>query len=104
MTWYDEYFNLEEKIELMQEDNEKMKREIQRRTERYVNNEVEYRKEIGELERELRLKKRFEEWPQSWKNNAELEQKHMANVNEIDAAINANIDHYEEQLKSLEDE
>ena len=42
-TWYDEYFLLEEKIERMQEENEKMKREITRRTERYVKNEAEYR-------------------------------------------------------------
>ena len=43
MTWYEEYFSLEEKIEQMQEENEKMKREIARRTERYVKNEKEYR-------------------------------------------------------------
>ena len=59
--WYDEYFALEEKIERMQEENEKMKREIKRRTERYNNNEKEYRQEINELERELRVRKGLEE-------------------------------------------
>jgi hypothetical protein len=54
--WYDEYFNLEEKIETMQEENEKMRREIARRTERSVKNEQEYRQEINELERELRVR------------------------------------------------
>ena len=38
-TWYDEYFALEEKIERMDDDNNKMKREISRRTERYIKNE-----------------------------------------------------------------
>lgn len=55
--WYDEYFSLEEQIETKQEENEKMKREIARRTERYVKNEQEYRQEINELERELRVRK-----------------------------------------------
>lgn len=41
--WSDEYFSLEERIERMHEENEKMKREIARRTERYVKNEAEYR-------------------------------------------------------------
>lgn len=58
-TWYDEYFLLEEKIERMQEENEKMKREITRRTERYVKNESEYRVEINDLEKELRIRKGF---------------------------------------------
>ena len=61
MTWMDEYFNLQEKIERMEEENEKQKREIARRTERYIKNEAEYRKEINELERELRVRKGFEE-------------------------------------------
>mmetsp|Transcript_21620 Transcript_21620/g.28946 ORF Transcript_21620/g.28946 Transcript_21620/m.28946 type:complete len:170 (+) Transcript_21620:93-602(+) len=87
MTWYDEYFNLEEKIEHMQEENEKMKREIARRTERYVKNESEYRQEIGELERELRVRKGFEE------NADDTNQK---NIKRIDDAINQNIDNYEE--------
>jgi len=34
---------LEEKIEKAQEENEKQKREIARRTERYIKNEQEYR-------------------------------------------------------------
>ena len=58
-TWYDEYFLLEEKIERMQEENEKMKREITRRTERYVKNEGEYRQEINELEKDMRIRKGF---------------------------------------------
>ena len=79
MTWYDEYFNLEEKIESMQEENEKMKREIQRRTERYVKNESEYRQEIAELERELRVRKGFEE------NAKETNQRI---IDQLDGAIN----------------
>ena len=45
--WYDEYFQLEQQIEDMQEKNRKMEREIQRRTDRYVDNEREYREEIN---------------------------------------------------------
>ena len=52
-TWHDEYFNLDEKIEKMRDENEKMKREIARRTERYVKNEQQYREEINDLEHEL---------------------------------------------------
>lgn len=42
-TWYDEFFLLEEKIERQKEENEKQKREIARRTKRYIKNEEEYR-------------------------------------------------------------
>ena len=45
--WYDEYFQLEQQIEDMQEKNKKMEREIQRRTDRYIDNEREYREEIN---------------------------------------------------------
>jgi len=93
--WYDEYFNLEEKIEKMQEDNEKMKREIGRRTERYVKNEHEYREEINELERELRVRKGKEE--NAKETNIETYEK-------INKEIEDNIENYDEQLKSLEDE
>ena len=60
-TWYDEYFLLEEKIERQQEENAKQKREIARRTERYIKNEQEYRQEINELEREIARRKGFED-------------------------------------------
>ena len=93
--WYDEFFNLDEKIEKMKDENEKMKREIARRTERYVKNEQEYRLEINELERELRVRKHLEE-------NAE--EKNMATIGRINQAIWDNIDNYEEQLKVLQDE
>ena len=93
--WSDEYFGLEEKIERMQEENEKMKREIARRTERYVKNEAEYRQEINELERELRVRKGVEE-------NAETTNK--ATIDKINSAIHENIDNYNEQLRQLEDE
>ena len=95
MEWYEEYFKLEEDIEKMQEQNEKKKREIARRTERYVKNEKEYRQEINELERELRVRKRFEE--DADKTNQKM-------ISMIDEAIHANIDNYEDQLKALEDE
>ena len=79
----------------MQEENEKMKREIKRRTERYNNNEKEYRQEINELERELRVRKGLEE--NANKTNRQ-------NIERIDHAIRENIDNYDEQLKLLEEE
>ena len=79
----------------MQEENEKMKREIKRRTERYNNNEKEYRQEINELERELRVRKGLEE--NANKTNRQ-------NIERIDQAIRENIDNYDEQLKLLEEE
>lgn len=96
MTWYDEYFNLEEKIEQMQEKNEKMKREIARRTERYVKNEKEYRGEINELEGSLRIRKQHVTlYPDN---------EVKSGIFVINDAIVENIDNYENQLKELEDE
>ena len=94
-TWYDEYFLLEEKIEKMQEENEKQKREIARRTDRYVKNEQEYRQEINELERELRVRKGFEE-------NAK--ETNLAMIQKVNEAIIENIDNYEDQLRILQDD
>ena len=94
-TWHDEYFNLDEKIEKMRDENEKMKREIARRTERYVKNEQQYREEINDLERELQMKRREEQ------NTREANQ---ANVERINQAIIDNIECYEDQLKVLQDE
>jgi len=96
VTWYDEYFNLEEKIEQMQEKNEKMKREIARRTERYVKNEKEYRGEINELEGSLRIRKQHVTlYPDN---------EVKSGIFVINDAIVENIDNYENQLKELEDE
>ena len=95
MTWMDEYFNLQEKIERMEEENEKQKREIARRTERYVKNEAEYRKEINELERELRVRKGFED-------NAD--KTNQDNIKKIFDAIDENTENYGDQLRKLDEE
>ena len=94
-TWYDEYFLLEEKIEKMQEENEKMKREITRRTERYVKNEAEYRQEINELEKDMRIRMGFSD------TNGKGDQETIDRINE---AICENIDNYKEQYNLLVDE
>ena len=94
-TWYDEYFLLEEKIERMQEENEKMKREITRRTERYVKNEAEYRQEINELEKDMRIRKGFSD------TNGKGDPETIRRINE---AICENIDNYKEQYNLLVDE
>jgi len=64
-----------------------MKREISRRTERYVKNESEYRQEINGLEKELRIRKGFSE--NFGKGDKGL-------IDKINGAINENIDNYQE--------
>ena len=80
---------------MLKEENEKMKREISRRTERYVKNEREYRQEINELEKELRIRKGFSE---------NFGQGDQGLIDKINGAINENIDNYQEQLHLLVDE
>ena len=58
--WYDEYFKLETEIEKMDEDNRKLDGEINKRKERFNKNENEYREQIKNLERELRIRYRQE--------------------------------------------
>lgn len=94
-TWYEEYFRLDEQIESKNEENEKMKREIQRRTERYIRNEAEYRKQINLLERELRVRNGYEE------NATET---NVATINVLKGDIEDNIDGYNNQLKRLSEE
>lgn len=69
----------------MQEENEKQKREITRRTERYVKNESEYRTEINDLEKELRIRKGFADTNGKGDPGA---------VDKINGAIEENIDNY----------
>ena len=93
--WYEEYFLLEEKIERMKEENQKMKREITRRTERYVKNEAEYREEINELEKDMRIRRGFSDT--NGKGDPEA-------IDKINTAICGNIDGYKEQYNLLVDE
>lgn len=86
LEWYEQYFALEAEIEKINEENEKMRREIGRRTDRYVKNEKEYRQQINQLERELRVRKGLE--PNARDTN-------LAEIDRIEQAIHDNIDNYE---------
>ena len=65
-----------------------MKREITRRTERYVKNEAEYREEINELEKDMRIRRGFSDT--NGKGDSET-------IDKINGAICDNIDGYKEQ-------
>ena len=79
----------------MKDENQKMKREITRRTERYVKNEAEYREEINELEKDMRIRRGFSDT--NGKGDPET-------IDKINAAICDNIDGYKEQYNLLVDE
>ena len=96
-TWFEEYFKLELSIEEKNDHNEKAKREIVRRTERYEKNQAEYRKQIELLHRELRVRKGLVEFPLASDANAVTYTGHFRHINE-------NIENYENQLEKLQDE
>ena len=93
--WYEVYFDLEQKIEVQQDANEKQEREIIRRTKRYQKNELQYRSQIEQLQRELRVRKGFEK-------NAE--QTNQALQEKYKREIFTNLDDYDEHLAKLQDE
>ena len=69
-------------IEEKNEQNEKAKREIIRRTERYNKNEQEYRKQIDLLHRELRVRKGLVPYPQATEANKVTYERYDADINE----------------------
>ena len=93
--WFEEYFKLELSIEEKNEQNEKAKREIIRRTERYNKNEQEYRKQIDLLHRELRVRKGL--IPNAEVANKAAYERHIQDI--VD-----NIETHENQFDKLSDE
>lgn len=93
--WYEMYFDLEQKIEEQQDANEKQEREIVRRTKRYNKNEIEYRKQIDQLQRELRVRKGYEK--DAEKTNAAMQER-------IKTDIFKNIEDYDKELEKLKNE
>lgn len=93
--WYEVYFDLEQKIELQQDANEKQEREIIRRTKRYQKNELEYRSQIEQLQRELRVRKGYEK--NAKETNEALQEKYRRDIIK-------NLDDYDEQLAKMQDE
>ena len=93
--WFEEYFKLELAIEEKNDQNHKARREIERRMERYNQNEAEYRKQIDLLQRELRIRKGLV--PGASKANEITYTRHFDDINE-------NIDNYDKQLEKLQDE
>ena len=91
--WYEMYFDLEQKIEEQQDANEKQEREIVRRTKRYNKNEIEYRKQIEHLQRELRVRKGYEK---------DAEKTNVAMQEKIKYDIFNNIDDYDRELERLQ--
>ena len=72
-----------------------MRKEIIRRVERYNHNERDYRAEIKLLQRELRVRYGFEK--DALETNRAMFLKYQAEIGD-------NIDNYENQVKTLEDE
>lgn len=83
------YYDLEQKIEQQLDANVKQEREIVRRTKRYQKNEKEYRKTIELLQRELRVRKGFEQ--NAKQTNDEMTDKYKNKIFK-------NIEDYDEHL------
>ena len=58
--WFNMYGELVTKYENQSDANEKMRKEILRRVERFNNNEQDYREQIKLLQRELRVRYGYE--------------------------------------------
>ncbi len=89
------YGNLVTQYENQFEANEKMRKEIIRRVERYNHNERDYRAQIKLLQRELRVRYGFEK--DALRTNEAMIAKYQHEINE-------NIDNYENKVAQLEEE
>lgn len=89
------YGNLVTQYENQYEANEKMRKEIIRRVERYNHNERDYRAEIQLLQRELRVRYGYEK--DAEKTNRAMMEKYKKEIEE-------NIDNYENKVNQLEEE
>jgi hypothetical protein len=83
------YGNLVTQYENQYEANEKMRKEIIRRVERYNHNERDYRAEIQLLQRELRVRYGYEK--DAEKTNRAMMEKYKKEIEE-------NIDNYENKV------
>lgn len=93
--WFTMYGNLVTQYESQYEANEKMRKEIIRRVERYNHNERDYRAEIQLLQRELRVRYGYEK--DAEKTNRAMMEKYKKEIEE-------NIDNYENKVNQLEEE
>jgi chromosome segregation ATPase len=93
--WFTMYGNLVTQYENQFEANEKMRKEIIRRVERYNHNERDYRAEIKLLQRELRVRYGFEK--DALQTNRGMFTKYQQEIGE-------NIDNYENKVAQLEEE
>ena len=89
------YGNLVTQYENQFEANEKMRKEIIRRVERYNHNERDYRAQIKLLQRELRVRYGFEK--DALRTNEAMIAKYQHEINE-------KIDNYENKVAQLEEE
>lgn len=94
-SWFEFYGNLVTKFEQQFEVNEKLRGEINRRIERYQNNETEYRYEIANLNRELRVRFGYEK-------NAEATNMAMMEMTRLH--IEKEIEEYATKLRELDEE
>jgi len=93
--WFKMYGDLVTKYEEQFAENEKMKIEIARRVERYNHNERDYRNEIKQLQRELRVRHGYEK---------DALQTNEATKLKLLAEINQHIEGYTEKVQELERE
>ena len=89
------YGDLVTKYENQFDANEKMRKEILRRVERFNHNEQDYRDQIKLLQRELRVRYGYE------KNALET---NKATIFKYLDNIDSNIDNYERKIDELEEE
>lgn len=58
--WYQMYGDISVKLESQLEENRKIQEDLARRQDRYMKRELEYRKHIDDLQRELRVRYGYE--------------------------------------------
>ena len=81
--------------EKQHEENEKLRRDLLRRNQRYAKNEQEYRKELDLLQRELRVR---------YGNEKDVEKTNRATIDLVYKDIEENIDSLEDKVKLLFDQ
>ena len=89
------YGDISAKLESQQEENKKIQEDLTRRQERYMKRELEYRKHIEDLQRELRVRYGYE--TDAYKNNERI-------IKTLKGQLDDNIDGIQSKTKKLKEE
>eukprot|EP00347_Sterkiella_histriomuscorum_P016962 403351189 len=93
--WYQMYGDISVKLESQLEENKKIQEDLQRRQDRYQKRELEYRKHIEDLQRELRVRYGYE--TDAYKKNQRI-------IDALKGQLDENIDGIQPKTKKLKEE